>query len=476
VVPSPEPKLVDRYQIHGTIGSGGMATVHIGRFVGPGGFARTVAIKRMHPHLAKEPEFVAMFLDEARLAARIRHPNVVSTLDVLARSGELLIVMEYVHGESLGSLTRMLAERRERVPVPIACAIVADLLAGLHAAHEARDQNGEPLRIVHRDVSPQNALVGVDGVTRVLDFGVAKAVGRLQQTREGEVKGKIAYMAPEQVQGKPLTRATDIYAASVVFWEALTGKRLYASDRDADLVEKILFGTIDAPSARAPNVPEALNAVVLRGLSRDPQARFATAMEMARAIRECARPASPGEVGDWVEEIAAEALSQRAAAVAAIDRDANQTDESRASRRSLTLKVRMPEQAAVVLPAEAIGSDATILGTLPSPAKPRSSRRAVALALASVLLLVAAAAVVRASSPHTTAETVPSAVVPPAAALLPPPDPSEQSLPDPSASATAVTPVTPRVQHPTRPRPRADCTPPYTTDADGTRHYKLQCL
>ncbi|HSQ67748.1 MAG TPA: serine/threonine-protein kinase, partial [Polyangiaceae bacterium] len=219
-------RVIGRYVLCDAIASGGMATVHLGRLLGPVGFSRTVAIKRLHPHFARDPEFVAMFLDEARLAARIRHPNVVSTLDVVVLQGELFVVMDYVHGEALSKLIRA----NGAVPPPIAASIIAGVLYGLHAAHEAKTDDGAPLHIVHRDISPQNVLVGVDGSARVVDFGVAKAVGRLQTTREGALKGKIAYMSPEQISTDSVDRRTDIYAASVVLWEMLTGKRLYQAD------------------------------------------------------------------------------------------------------------------------------------------------------------------------------------------------------------------------------------------------------
>jgi serine/threonine protein kinase len=492
--PNADPTIVDRYHIHDTIGTGGMATVHLGRFVGPGSFARTVAIKRMHPHLAKQQEFVAMFLDEARLAARIRHPNVVSTLDVVAKGDELLIVMEYVHGASLGSLARVLTERRARTPVPIACAIVADFLAGLHAAHEARDEGGQPLHIVHRDVSPQNVLVGADGVSRVLDFGVAKAVGRLQQTRDGEVKGKVAYMAPEQVRSKPITRATDIYAASVVLWEALTGRRLFQGQQDAVLIERILFGTIDAPSARAPSIPEALNAIVLRGLSREPADRFGTAREMVRAMRDCVRLASASEVGDWLEGLLGDQLADRAAAVAAIDLGSQVTEVARLARSSLvSVRVRASqEEAAIILPSEAVGAVDTVLGKLltvrtPPTAAKGSRRPRLWLPIGALLAGVLAVVGVRASNgPRAVAVPSPSASLQPSASPsdlpAPAPPPSNEPValaPVPEAGSPASTssrpgPVTPR---PTHSRPvRTDCSPPYTTDSDGTRHYKLQCL
>src|SRR6516225_8996456 len=177
-------RVVGRYALYVAIAAGGMATVHLGRLIGEVGFSRTVAIKRLHPQYAADPEFVSMFLDEARLAARIRHPNVVPTLDVVATKGELFLVMDYVPGESLARLSRVCREQRRPIPHRITSAVMAGALHGLHAAHEAKSERGAPLGIVHRDVSPQNVLVGADGVPRVLDFGVAKAAGRMQETRE----------------------------------------------------------------------------------------------------------------------------------------------------------------------------------------------------------------------------------------------------------------------------------------------------
>jgi serine/threonine protein kinase len=172
-------RTVGRYVMSDEFAAGGMATVHIGRLLGPVGFARTVAIKRLHPHFAKDPEFVAMLLDEARLAARIRHPNVVPTLDIVVEKGELLVVMDYVQGESLGRLAKGSFKKGAPIPLGIVASVMAGALYGLHAAHEAKSEQGAPLCVIHRDVSPQNIMVGLDGVARVLDFGVARAVGRI---------------------------------------------------------------------------------------------------------------------------------------------------------------------------------------------------------------------------------------------------------------------------------------------------------
>jgi serine/threonine-protein kinase len=216
----------DRYEILSELATGGMATVYLGRLRGPHGFARLVAVKAMHPQLAKDRIFHDMFLDEARLSARIRHPNVVPTIDVVSERGHLLLVMEYVEGESLGALARLHREKGG-FPQAIACAIAHDMLAGLHGAHETTGEDGKGLGLIHRDVSPQNILVGVDGLARVLDFGVAKAAGRVHVTQSGEVKGKIPYMPPEQLAGEDLDRTVDVYAAGVVLWEMLTGRRLF---------------------------------------------------------------------------------------------------------------------------------------------------------------------------------------------------------------------------------------------------------
>ncbi len=321
VVPSEEPatQIVGRYALYGEIASGGMATVHYGRLLGPAGFSRTVAIKRLHAGYAKDPEFVSMFLDEARLAARIRHPNVVPTLDVVATSGELFLVMEYVQGESLGRLVRAMSTRGETTLPSIVAAVMSGVLHGLHAAHEATSEQGKPLGIVHRDVSPQNILVGTDGVTRVLDFGVAKAVGRLQTTREGQIKGKLAYMPPEQLRGEKMTRQADIYASSVVLWETLTGRRLFSGDNEGVIVARILESKVEPPGRLVPGLPEAFDELTLRGLSRDPSKRFATAREMALALERCVGLAPASEIGAWVETMATHVLAMRAKRIAEIE-------------------------------------------------------------------------------------------------------------------------------------------------------------
>jgi serine/threonine-protein kinase len=506
-----------------------MATVHFGRLLGVVGFAKTVAIKRLHPQLARDPEFVSMFLDEARLAARIRHPNVVSTLDVVATEGELFLVMEYVQGESLRNLERRAAD--VRIPPPIVATIMVGMLYGLHAAHEATNERGEPLGIVHRDVSPQNVLVGVDGVPRVFDFGVAKAAGRAQTTREGQLKGKLAYMSPEQLMGRNVTRSSDIFAASAVLWEALVGRRLFKGDSEGEIVKKVLDAEAERPSKLVPELPSQLDEIVLRGLARDPGDRFATAREMGRALERCMPMAPTSEVGEYVETMAATSLAQRAARMAEIE--SSSTSEPRPS-----LITRTPANPGSVIlsssgTASAPSSPKAAVGvgeraeSLPPTAPDLSRanyslafgrlagdrgtsshgdtraflrvRRSVlrrvvvaAVALAGALMFAALGAALR-SQPESKASAAltQSVTTPPPLERVPvlgtePATPAPVPAEAPTATATPVetrpTPATPPAKVMAAPAPRAarphsgaSCDPPFTVDSNGYRHYKLEC-
>jgi serine/threonine protein kinase len=304
---------VGRYTLYGEIASGGMATVHFGRMAGAVGFSRPVAVKRLHAQFAKDAAARAMFIDEARLVSRIRHVNVVPTLDVVATAGQLYLVMEYVQGESLARLMRAAWERYDQVPVPIALAILSHALHGLHAAHEATSESGAPLEIVHRDVSPQNILVGIDGIARVLDFGIARAAQRIESTGDSVLKGKIAYMAPEQFDDVEVTRRADLYSAGVVLWELLAGRRLFDKTDEVRMaiVERLMRGAAPLPSEHRGRIAPELDAVVMKALARDPSERFATAREMALALEKAGPLASPSEIGQWVEWSATEAIVER---------------------------------------------------------------------------------------------------------------------------------------------------------------------
>jgi serine/threonine-protein kinase len=302
---------VDRYAIFDEIAAGGMATVHLGRLLGSAGFSRVVAAKRMHRHFLRDPDFKRMFLAEARLAARIRHPNVVPIVDVLSHEDELIIVMEYVHGESLLALLRAARKGHKSIPIPIACAIVAGMLEGLHAAHEAQNERGEPLGIVHRDVSPQNVLVGVDGVARVLDFGIAKAVHEQNQTNPGTLKGKFSYMAPEVVTGAAITRQADVFSAGIVLWEVLAGRMLFGGHTEHQSLLRIVQGGYPSPRQHNPAIAPALEEVVTRALKIDIADRYATALELAVDLERVVPLAPRRVVGAWVRQWAAGTLEKR---------------------------------------------------------------------------------------------------------------------------------------------------------------------
>ncbi len=318
------PVVVGPYALFGMLATGGMATVHLGRLLrgggagGSGGVGQTIAIKRLHPQLAKDQDFIDMFLDEARIVVKIREAHVVQTLDVVDSAHGLLLIMEYVQGETLSRVARALRKRSEAVPLRIASALAANTLRGLHAAHETRDPNGQLLNVVHRDVSPQNIMVAADGVARVLDFGVAKAAGRAHQTRDGQIKGKLSYMAPEQLRGQ-VDRRTDVFAASIVLWELVTGRRLFEGASDAAVLARVAKAEIALPSTIDTKITPIVDHVIMRGLAASPDARYQTALEMANALERDVGIAPPEEVAAWVEGIATTVLKQRRDRIATIE-------------------------------------------------------------------------------------------------------------------------------------------------------------
>ncbi len=330
---------VGRYTIYGEIASGGMATVHIGRVSGAAGFSRLVAVKRMHPQFAKDPDFLAMFLDEARLAARIRHPNVVQTLDVIAEDDEVLLVMEYIHGDALARIERAVLQKNGRVPPRIASAICAGALHGLHAAHEAKSERGEPLDIIHRDVSPQNIIVGTDGIARIIDFGIAKAANQLHLTQEGELKGKLVYMAPEQLEAKAvITRQVDVFSMAVTTWEVFCGQRMFETTDTHQIIAAIARKQrAELPSTVVPELPPELDAVIMKGLAISPADRWKTAREFAEALEEAVPPATTTQVGAYVQEVVAKALEERQNRISEIE---HRVADSKPSRNQLVQEMR----------------------------------------------------------------------------------------------------------------------------------------
>ena len=313
---------VGRYILHRQIARGGMATIHIARLMGDVGFSRIVAAKRLLPELAEDAEFVAMFLDEARVASKVHHRNVVPVLDVVTTGNEVILVQEYVHGAPLHWLLRTARHAKAHVPVNIAVSIACQVLAGLHAAHETVDEVGMPLNIVHRDVSPQNIMVSLDGSARLLDFGVAKATMAAHVTREHTFKGKLAYSSPEQLRGAAV-RQSDIYSLAIVLWEMIVGNRMHhTSQAEQEIIAAIMMGNLPTVTEALANEREwiakdrwrqleTVEPVISKALSVEEHDRYATAAAMETALSDAITPAQPTEVAAWLKSLGREFLEGR---------------------------------------------------------------------------------------------------------------------------------------------------------------------
>jgi len=306
-----DERAIGPYRVYGRIASGGMASVYLACREGGGRFKQVVAVKRMHSHLAKRREYVEMFLDEVRLCSRVRHPYVTSIIDYGQANGRPFMVMEYVAGESLSAVMARLCDRRELLADPryprVVVRMIANLAEGLHAAHEATDDQGQPLGLVHRDVNPPNLFVVGDGSVRVIDFGVACAERRLHHTRTGVLKGKIGYMAPEAFRREALDRRADVWSLGVVMWELLTCKRLFRRPSEIETIVAVCSSTIPRPSSVNPVVPRALEAVLTTALRADRADRYQTAHDFARDLENLLDgwddPVPPGDLGRWLETL-----------------------------------------------------------------------------------------------------------------------------------------------------------------------------
>lgn len=273
------------YELLLRVGRGGMATVWVARERGPTRQQdRLVAVKAILADLAAEQDFVRMFLDEGRIVRAIRHENVVDVYEVAEDRGVTYMAMEWVEGDSLHAVISE-AGRRRPVPAEMAVRIIADAAAGLHAAHELKDEQGQSMDVVHRDISPHNILIGVDGMIKIVDFGVARAMGRASEaTSAGQLKGKFGYMSPEQAMAKRVDRRADVFALGIVLFELTTGRRLFRGEHDAETLHLVVSGKIPAPTSFDPNYPKALEAIVLRALERDLDKRFQTALELQQEL------------------------------------------------------------------------------------------------------------------------------------------------------------------------------------------------
>jgi serine/threonine protein kinase len=464
-----------------------MGTVHLGRLRGAGGFSRVVAVKRLYPGYAGDAKFREMLLEEARLASRIRHPNVVQTLDVLETDKDLYVVMEYVHGVSLDRLMHL-----KGLPVAIAAGIFEGVLSGLHAAHEARGEDGTPLGIVHRDVSPQNILVGADGISRLIDFGIAKAATRVQVTEPGTVKGKAAYMAPEQLLGEQVSRRADIFSSAVVLWEALTGRLLLEERGSGSLTQRLTTSETIPPSRYRPGIGASLDDLVLRALSLPPGDRFPTAEAMAVALRDACAPAAPLAVATWLREAAADDLELSDERIRLLESSAEEATDPTQARR-------------VEGDPDSTAATSSATTTIAPHENPRRARRKAIVGVAIVASVfvalgiratwrqsVPAAGSVRSESVSAVTESTPtsssadltrltpSPQVPASAAIAVLPPGARAGAPAPLSpdSSTGVTPgsAKPATARPTRHAGKAHCDPPYTVDASGRKRYDPTCF
>ncbi len=314
-VPTYGTFFLGRYRVVDEIGVGGMASVHLARLDGAGGFQKWVAIKRIHPHLVEDDQFVHMFLDEARIAARINHANVAQVYELGEGEGNYWIAMEYLHGEPLREVMRSVEEGAPAMAYEVAARIVAEAAEGLHAAHDLRGKGGEPLGLVHRDVTPHNIFVTYEGQIKVVDFGIAKVAGRLSSTRAGTLKGKLAYMSPEQVAGREIDRRTDIFALGVVLWELTTNQRLFRTDSDLETLEKVQACQIPRPSQLRRDYPAQLEQIILKALARDANQRFQTARDLSRELQKFLLSrgmlVGPEHVSDYVHRIFGDRIRKR---------------------------------------------------------------------------------------------------------------------------------------------------------------------
>jgi eukaryotic-like serine/threonine-protein kinase len=410
-----------------------MARIHIARSLGAEGFSRLVAAKRLDPQLANDAEFVEMFLDEARVASKVRHRNVVPVLDVVTIDGEVIMVQELVHGAPLHKLFARAQQANVRIPVNIAVSIAMQTLCGLHAAHEAVDETGMSLNIVHRDVSPQNIMIATDGTARLLDFGVAKTAAAAHVTRTGTFKGKLAYSPPEQLTGG-VTRQTDLYALAVVLWELLVGERVHAGRSEAEVYASIMrstpppltqilakrhaIGKLDDMTWRR---LRAIEPILQKALSHDAKARYATAAEMEQALLVAVEPAPIADVALWLRSLAQDLLDQTDQLIAAEEASwrkaqgsgvlptmkPTSSESRRRASTSLPTQAAIPSARARLWQSKLFGNKSTA-GSAPAP-RVRVPLLAFAIADGAAVLLIVLLLLGRSSAPtRASAATLPA--------------------------------------------------------------------
>jgi len=394
---------IGKYDLLGLIAQGGMGNVYLARAEGLAGFSKLVVLKTLRADLADDTRFREMFLDEARLAARLNHRNIVQTNDVGDANGVYYMVMDYLEGRSLAKVHRVMQKRGERLPLALEVRILADVLAGLHHAHELQDFDGKSLGVVHRDVCPANVFITVDGQVKVVDFGVAKAKNHSHETQAGTIKGRVAYMSPEHVTGKGIDRRADVFSAGIMLWEAIEGRRFWDGAGEAQILGKLLGGQF--PSATAEDVPAQLQEARARALAADPEQRFATAHAMRLALEawleknenRSALADLGAKLKDWFADERARVAQAVEAAATPSRRRGELPDLEAQAPHNESSKASAPRPAAPSIPANTITGSTTgtapfvASGSLAPPA--RSSRLPLVLGVGAVIVLLGLGAV-----------------------------------------------------------------------------------
>jgi serine/threonine protein kinase len=397
-----------RYQLLRKIASGGMGQVLLAK-KGQDDFEKLVVLKRILPHLVEDEEFFAMFKDEAKITMRLDHPNIARINEFGVENGVHYIEMEYVAGEDARRIEKRAAAVNRGIPIGVILRVIADAAAGLDFAHKARDARGEPLNLVHRDVSPQNILVGFDGSVKLIDFGVAKAAGRAQHTATGILKGKFPYMSPEQARGDDLDPRSDVFALGVVLWELLTGRRLFKGDSDLATQRMVLECQVPTPSAVEPSVPAGLDPIVLKALAKNVADRYPDAAAFRMALEDFALvnaiPSSSAHLSAFMQELYAERIAKESRP--------NFFEEDSGLTGLDVGGLTKPESGATVLEKGRAGvaNAQTVIkdgGAQPAEAPPRG--KALVLAGAAVALVVVGVAVALATRPPPPVVTPPPVV------------------------------------------------------------------
>ncbi len=438
--------MLGRYELLVPIAQGGTAAVWAARMKGPRGFEKIVAAKMMLTETLDDPDAEMMFLDEARTVARIRHPNVAEVLDLGEEQGVLFLVMEWVDGEPLTVIARE-ARALGGVPLSIALKIAKQACAGLHAAHELLDDAGHHVGLVHRDVSPQNVLVGHDGQVKVIDFGVAKAASNQLRTNVGQMKGKVAYMAPEQALGDPVDRRTDIFALGVVLYQLLTGKHPFRGDNEFATLGRIRSKEpIEPPKRILPSLPDDVNDIVVKALSKPREGRFQTMVELGRALEKASPTKESGndDLAAFMKSILGGRAEKKRAAIreAMVRVDEKQPVEAQvpsAFTESKTLDSESFQQMLASLPSEARAVDLFSPSSTPTPppiSTPMPPPISTPLPPSRSAPLPSSPSWSSSLRSSSTATPVPSSTATPLPASTPTPVPSSVSNPLPPSTAT----------------------------------------